>query len=425
MRGVAAFVMIIIGMLTLSSTGIPLPASAKSTAEPQWAMYRGDSRNTGLSPYDASDNPGELAWSYTEHFDPISSPVIGKDGTIYIADRSMEFFAINKDGTKKWKRNLDGDWFAKAPAIDSNGDIYFATWGRGDPGNLYAYNSNGVLKWNLTFEENFRAPPVIDDNDIIYLANGDQYLYAFYPNGTIKWKFRCWTLFITTPAIASDGSIFYNKWVINPDGTERYQFEDRTALSTSPAIGSDGTIYYGCRDNGFYAVNETGSVKWKYQLRSKIQSSPAIGPDGMIYFGCDDSYLYAMSPDGDYSWSYKITSPMYTPPVVSADGIIFITSSSGYLYALNPDGSLRWKIEEFHSISNSPAIGSDGTVYVTSNAALIAIGKPGPWELSLDIIILTMIVILPIAATVVVLHHERGIYKRLGLTNYFKKQSKR
>ena len=67
----------------------------------------------------------------------IESAAIALDGTIYVGSYDKCLFAINPDGTEKW-RFMTGDHIESSPAIGSDGIIYI---GAGD-GYLYAIYSD-------------------------------------------------------------------------------------------------------------------------------------------------------------------------------------------------------------------------------------------------------------------------------------------
>src|SRR6185369_11020223 len=74
---------------------------------------------------------------------------------------------------------------------------------------------------------------------------------------------------------------------------KKWEFELGDGGPSSPAIASDGTIYIGSNDQRLYAINPDGTKKWAFQTGGKLQSSPAIASDGKIYIGSLDNKLYA------------------------------------------------------------------------------------------------------------------------------------
>ncbi len=232
-------------------------------------------------------------------------------------------------------------------------------------------NNNGTLKWRYQTGEFVMSSPAIASDGTIYVGSYDNYLYAINPDGTLKWRYQT-GYSRSSPAISSDETIYVGSYdgylyAINPDGTLKWRYKTGLQVFASPAIGSDGTIYVGSCDYYLYAINPDGTLKWRYQTGYRIYSCPAIASDGTVYVGSEDGYLYAINPDGTLKWSYKAGSDIDSSPAIASDGTIYIGSLDSYLYAINPDGTLKWKFETDDCIIfSSPAIGSDGTVYVGS-----------------------------------------------------------
>jgi outer membrane protein assembly factor BamB len=146
-------------------------------------------------------------------------------------------------------------------------------------------------------------------------------------------------------------------------GALKWRFKTDGQIVSSPAIASDGTVYVGSDDNYFYAINRDGSLRWRYKTGNIVRSSPAIASDGTVYVGSFDGKLYAFNPDGTVKWSYQTGDGIESSPAVTRDGTIYVGSSDFYFYALNPDGSLKWRFFAGDAIGSSPAVGNDGNVY--------------------------------------------------------------
>jgi outer membrane protein assembly factor BamB len=250
-------------------------------------------------------------------------------------------------------------------------------------------NNNGTLKWRYQIGTWTDSSPAIASDGTIYVGSYDNYLYAINPDGILKWRYQTGDHIYSSPAIASDGTIYVGSldnylYAINPDGTLKWRYQTGYWIWSSPAIASDGTIYVGSLDNYLYAINPDGTLKWRYQTGYRINSSPAIASDGTIYVGSQDNYLYAINPDGTLKWQYKTGFSIYwSSPTIASNGTIYVGSWDGYIYAINPDGTLKWRYQTGTWIESSPAIASDGTIYVESeDGYLYAIG--GANQPSLD-----------------------------------------
>lgn len=261
-------------------------------------------------------NPdGSKKWSYQLNFggaifssDNVSSPAIAPDGTIYLTARDTGIYAINPDGTLKWVDSPEQTSISSSPAIGSDGTIYFII------GGLHAYTPEGDEKWVADIGggvPNTRSPSIGAGGTIYACGIFPDACHAVSPAGQVLWSF---------PLDSQD--------------------------NTTPAIASDGTIYFVGRDDdaGLYAVNPNGTLRWRTLSEGapfeKTDHSPVVGADGRLYMRDDLS----VGPGGFF----------------------------GSMFVVNPDGSLSDE-EAIPAVSGSgelnPAIGSDGTLYVPQPAA--------------------------------------------------------
>lgn len=211
-----------------------------------------------------------------------------------------------------------------------------------------------------------------------YIGGQDDFLYAINPNGTLKWKFQIATSFRGTPAVGSDGTVYASStdafYAVNPDGTLRWTFEtapNARHLNT-PALASDGSIYFASNTGALFGLNPDGSLKWSAEFANAALSGVAVGFDGTVYvpvdYGYDGGALKAFGADGELMWTYSTDTVYVSTPVLDADGTIFFHVDRT-LYALNSDGSLQWSSEVFDRENDrisSLALGADGTLYLAA-----------------------------------------------------------
>ena len=230
-----------------------------------------------LHHFDAYQPNGALAWSYhppDTSFPTIEgAPAIASDGTIYIGSEDRYIYALNPNGTLKW-RYRTGDRVVSSPAISKNGTIYIGSI----DGALYALNPDGAVEWKFQTGRPFEDPPTIAPDGTVYTASDLGMLYAINPNGTLKWQHTIENTHYTPPI--------------------------PHVIKGSPTIGSDGTIYIGSDDGVLYAFHPDGSLVWTFHTgqqppisdvtRTEIESTPAIGPTGTLYLTADDGNLYAI-----------------------------------------------------------------------------------------------------------------------------------
>ena len=216
------------------------------------------------------------------------------------------FFAYAQEILWEWEPEKKS-FGLTSPAIGKNGTIYVA-----GQNYLYAINLDGNLKWEINWtiqnQKNTSSvtdSPVIGEDNTIYGRGRNGDLYAVNPNGSLKWKFRPTGRMWSSPALSVDGTLYagcseYSFYAINPDGSEKWKIRLDGIVNSSPAIGADGTIYVRpALHKKLYAINPEGSIMWVTQLEenSHQDTLPVIGIDGKIYIGKN-----AVNPDGSNHW---------------------------------------------------------------------------------------------------------------------------
>lgn len=370
---------------------------------------------------------GSLQWRFGARSAIYSSPAVGADGTIYFGSDDHSLYAINPDGTFKWRFETGGA-VKSSPAIGSDGTIYFGSIDR----QIYAVGPNGKLKWVIPTKSNFTSSPAIASDGTIYIGGTLQdklvlcagvvvqvgYLYAVDPSGFIKWQVRLSGAIDSSPAIATDGTIYigsdgdilYDRvnpcdpntifppsnvdlnvpvgghlYAIDPNGTIKWDFRTLGDVDSSPSIAPDGTIYVGSdgqqymydfphmnkviplspTTEGFlHAIYPNGSLQWITDLYGDVDSSPSVASDGTIYVGSDKNDIFALNSDGSIKWVYPTRGDVNSSPAIGDDGTVYVGSDDGSFYAMNPDGSLKWRHDAGSAIVSSPAIIDSGIIYV-------------------------------------------------------------
>ena len=95
---------------------------------------------------------GKLKWHFSiPNASVVTSPAIGYDGLIYIADKKLNLYAINKSGAKIWSVKLGEElnklyWdFMTSPAIGVDGTVYIA-----EGGGRYLYAADDQVRLRRT-----------------------------------------------------------------------------------------------------------------------------------------------------------------------------------------------------------------------------------------------------------------------------------
>lgn len=137
----------------------PFVASSVAIDESMGRIYFGTKGNA-LSRFFALDSAtGDEKWQFSTGRDIYSSPLIGKNGTIYFGSESQYLYALNSDGSLHWKESVSQDITWPSPAMDNSGVIYIGGMGDGSKnGTVYAIQTDsGGLKpgvWSKIHKNN-------------------------------------------------------------------------------------------------------------------------------------------------------------------------------------------------------------------------------------------------------------------------------
>ena len=354
-----------------------------------WPMKCHDLHHTGRSSIGTVDIVYDEIWSYDFDKSMDTSPAIGSDGTIYVGgsyEKIREYlFAINPDGSYKWKYKTNGLIDLCCPAIAEDGTIYIGSW----DDSLHAVNPDGTRKWKFNSGQSIYSSPAIADDGTIYFgtmagAGTIGKIFALNPNGTEKWQYSTNYHIMSDPAIGDDGTIYIGSsddylYAMNPDGSLKWRYKTGDWIRGPPSIAEDGTIYIGSWDDYVYAIYPNGTLRWKTEIWYGSDTNPTLGTDGIIYIS-SSSRLFAIEPEyGDILWEFNLGGDSTkSSPAMCADGIIYVgieigTDDGGEIVAVNSDGTENWRQRLSNTrAESSPAIGSDGTIYICATS-----GNPG------------------------------------------------
>lgn len=215
-------------------------------------------------------------------------------------------------------------------------------------------------------------------------------LYAFNPDGTVKWTYDTIGEVRSTPAIGSDGTLYFvvehggrlkrSLCAVDSDGDELwikqlYSLASSNEIQiglTCPAIAADGTIYVVA--DGIFAFDAQGEQLGYYDI-GLSKSSPVIGSDGTVYVMSGNS-IYAFSADlTQQKWLCDLGGDCTATPAIGQGGVLCIGTENGKLFAVNTEGTytddqqrIKWACNigagQTRHLRSSPAIGADGTIYV-------------------------------------------------------------
>jgi outer membrane protein assembly factor BamB len=357
---------------------------------------------------------GKVNWKFNlgaETFAYYASPALSEDEkTIYIgtavnvrenASRQDALWAVNRDGSQKWKFNLsDGEEVRSTPVVYDNKVYFTADYRTGQYAksytDLFCIDDNGQQLWrkrisgNQLMDGSGLSKVVAYDGKIISVAQDLLVLDAQTGAETYKLEVcnGCNGLsenFIN-PIINQFNEVVYIYG--NALHTFNLTTYEKTSIVVEPLVGGDrvnstpaldsiGNIYFGSESGQVISLDADGNLRWVFvegglspESSPYIRSSAAIDEvNGVLYVGTkanDSSKFLALYLDsGALKWELAIGRDVYSSPAIDNNGKIYFSSETNYLYAISSEGQEEWKVDLERNVTwSSPAIDSQGNLYI-------------------------------------------------------------
>lgn len=285
-------------------------------------------------------NPnGRKKWQFITPDSVRTCPAIGPDGTIYVG--SDKLYALDSNGARKWDFSIGPN---TTPAtIDSQGTIYVGT----NSGDLYAINPDGSQKWKIYVPGGVRSVGAIAADCTLYVCSEYAMLYAFAPDRST-----------VPPSLSISGP---NSSWYNPRYTITYHGASQFTLSSSDVIlnktgSANAAIEVDYAKPGSYIVmleDPTGNGTLGISIRAGSARNaaglaPAVGPSKTfrvanpptVAISAPSAYSTRQGPVS-YTLSYQDATRI---TLKAADVVLQTTGSAKGSVSVTGSGNLARKI---------------------------------------------------------------------------------
>jgi len=317
---------------------IPWP----SLADSPWPMNHGNPQSTGRSKY-YGPTQGVIDWSLDSTY-MMASLATGLDSNIIFMEliNSYGLYSITPKGETLWKiaEGISINSRHSSPLIAKDGTIYITG---GWSGELYAIDVDGTLKWKYNIHDLIRTIGInIGLDGTIYFLADDKNLYALTPNGTLKWKYfhEDFESRSTVISFSPNGKTLYipgttkTVYAFDIDNQNiKWSFGDGRS-GAAPMVDSQGNIYLLTVEQGSYSgkpslfsLYEDGNVRWVFEHDNQQQkevysyAEGTIDKYGNIYFALDT--LYSVDYSGNLRWKKDLDGYTWTPLICDANDNIY------------------------------------------------------------------------------------------------------
>ncbi len=312
------------------------------------------------------------------------APAVASDGTLYIGGGTPDryLYAINPNGSFKWRQQLPGTIDNASPAVARDGKVFVGS----TDGRMSCFNPDGTVAWQRALGAgSLSISPAIGIDGTVYTHGTNGYLYALDPaTGDTRWRAFVDALTFASPVIGPDGTIYQPSdfgavYAIRPDGTQKWRVATGSDTFATPAIDAEGNIYITTYTGStLLSISPAGTIRWRYlgASASFTSTSATLSADGSTaYFGSNDRLLYAVNTaDGTLRWRATLGHGMLgCAPAIDANGTLYIGAYDGRIYALNSAGTIKRTWDTGQPIRSSPTIVGKTLYIASTDAKLYAI----------------------------------------------------
>ena len=246
-----------------------------------------------------------------------------------------------------------------SPVVGKDGSVYVGC----TDGYLRAYDSAGRPTWEFKLQKVASGQFALQ-KDVLYVPTMETTLQAVHISGNGRWEFSLEPHITGAPAVSEGGDILFtaaddNLYCLGPSGGLRWKAPLSGTVAQGPAISRDGEIVVG-RKGAIIAFTPEGQRLWKYDTPSNLSTPISIGPSGAILAQGADGVLRCLNPDGTLSWSVEVKAEKF-PPLVTETEVFVVGETAVYSYSLET-GSSNW--DKSVTVTGCPALGADGILYV-------------------------------------------------------------
>ena len=386
----------------------------------------GAERDEGETFYCIDATSGALLWEYVMKHPPrgfhgyLGGAIVGPDGTIYVSSQHGWLLSLTDNGktyTENWAYDVKAE-MRMPPSMDAEGYLYVGSSDAG--GYVHKVDSRtgksagGNWPVKTTAGEVFAHISIAEDGTL-YVNSEDRRLWAFNSDGTVKWNNLEFEVWGSDPLIRADGRIIVGSQLGGAARVACIRDDDDEAViewtsdpiaktlhlnETNVSVAPDGTLYiasgqdpsrllYAIEGNGQglstsaqwpkYMGNihnnghgpkepekeaKEGDILWQRHVSRTVESIPAIDGLGNVY-AAGDTDVYSYTLDGVFRWRAEVGEGAWSEfhaPSLSPDEKVLYCGGVSYMFALNTEtGKILWKNSDFEvGFHSAPTVSRDG-----------------------------------------------------------------
>ncbi|HLG16209.1 MAG TPA: PQQ-binding-like beta-propeller repeat protein [Blastocatellia bacterium] len=316
---------------------------------------------------------GQVKWRFQADAPYIlHRPAVGPDGTVYVYDALANLYALTPDGGLKWIFKAGPVGYLSEVSVGADGTVYVAG-GAGAGNTIFAVNPDGTEKWRFSDPSNqgLIAGPNVGADGKIYAVFDMPGLgaVALSAAGQLQWNvagFNERGPVGEEIGFGAPGQFYFScdmggtgqptsLFGFGFDGRRRFQTPAGDTSQAQAAVASEGTVYLrtfistgGLR---LAAFDPGGTQRWTFfNVGTNDLTDPGVGTDGVVYIGQNLFNLFAVNPNGTQKWKYTDAGILFSPMASPLNDLVLMGGrvdygQPGFFLAVSTAGRALWRVD--------------------------------------------------------------------------------
>jgi outer membrane protein assembly factor BamB len=375
-----AVVAVLVPVVTLADAKV---VSASVTSP--WPEALHDSAHTATGSV-VGPSTGKVEWTRALGANVTPGPVVGADGTIYVATNAGVLHALDPtNGADRWTFNGGAPFsgatdLSVSPLVLPSGSILWP----GPNDTLYELSASGQALWSHRFTGMILSPVTRGTRAYVVVMSGS--LWELDVSGatpTLGWSVNFGHRSFGSPVVSPDGSVIttVDSAVVavtdqGPRGDIRWRHATSAAIEVSPSVAPNGDVFVTANDGSVYRFTADGKLVWRKHLGQESYSSSSITSGGLLYFGDNGGRLNIVHAQSAKSVGIDSGSKgIWGAEAIDARGNVYFGTQGSRIYGYGPTGRRLFILKSSGPIDSYPALSANGTLVIGDEAGtLYAIG---------------------------------------------------
>ncbi len=362
------------------------PGAGAATAVAPWPTALHDARHSGTLAV-VGPKSGTILWSRQLGGSLTPGPVVGSDGTIYVATNSGVLHALDPTtGADRWILGGGGPFTGEtdlsvSPLILPSGSLLWPA-----PGNeLDEVSPAGVVTWSHHFSAEVLSPVLSGAN--AYVVTMDGTVSALRLGGAqpvVAWSLSVGSRSFGSPVLDGSGQIVTTagKTVVavtdhQTHGSIAWRRSLSAAVEVSASTDTEGNVFVTDNAGTAYSFSRSGTRRWSARVGQESYSSSSVSPTGLLFVGDNGGHLTVVRSATGAPVRHIDTASagLWAAQAIDERGDVYVGTRSSSVEGFGPTGRRLFRVPLSGNVDGYPALTANGTLIIGDEAGMLyAIG---------------------------------------------------